>query len=281
MIIDVGDTVAFGGVTIGATDSYGVETYFTALDGWGAPQSTVQATQKAAGDGAFASPAYLQARHVTVSGALVAPSRPALVAAMDRLQAAASINPQPVTVTIGGAVRYIVGQRQGEVTISGETDVYLEFHVTFLAVDPRKFGADIVTSTRLPSGTGGWTFPFTFPLTIASTIVNGICSASSPGSLPGKVKLRIDGPVVGPVVTHVASGQSLILSSSYSLAAGNWLTVDMDAHTILENDQADRAGYVLSRGWSAFDSGINTWAFSAVGYNARALLTVTATPAWL
>lgn len=280
LTIQVQDTCSFGGFTLGETDSFGVECYLLAVDGWGAPGSTVQAVQRAAADGAFASPAFFTARTFTVTAGLVASGRPALIAAFDRLQAAASINSQTVTISTGGAVRNVAAQRQGEITISAETDVHIECAITFLAVDPRKLGAPIVTSTFLPSGTGGWTFPFTFPLTIASTVNPGTCSITSPGSLNGPVVVRIDGPVSGPVITHVASGAQLVLASSYTLASGAYLTIDMDAHTILENDQADRTSFLTTRGWFQLEPGVNVFAFAAQTYNPSAKLTVTAWPAW-
>lgn len=280
LLIDVNDTCVFGGFTLGQTDTYGVECYLLGVDGWGAPASTAQAVQRVAADGAFATPAFFTARTFTVSGGLVASDRPSLIAAFDRLQAAASIQPQTVTITTGGAVRSVTAQRQGEITISAQTDVYIEFAVTFLAPDPRKLGAPTVVSTFLPSAVGGWTFPFTFPLTISSVVNPGTCSATSPGSLIGPVVLRIDGPVSGPVVTHVASGAQLVLASSYTLAAGAWLTIDMDAHTILENDQADRTSFLTVRGWSGYEPGANVWAYAAQTYNPSTKLTVTVWPAW-
>jgi hypothetical protein len=280
MLIDIGDTCAFGAVTLGQTDSFGTEIYFTGLDGWGVPQSTVSATQRAAADGGFASPAYLQSRVFTVTCALVAPNRPTLVASLDALQSAASINTQHVVVTLGGQARYALAQRQGEVLVKDTSTLSAEVTVQFLAVDPRKHGADLTISTGLPSSTGGWTFPFTFPLTIASTVVSGTCALNNPGNAIGKVIARIDGPCTGPIVTHSGSGLALVFASSYQLAAGAFLLIDMDARTVLENGQSERIGWVTSRGYSGFDPGQNVWAFTSQTYNPSALLTITATPAW-
>lgn len=281
MLIDVGDTCSFGDVTLGQTDDYGVEMYFTGIDGRGAVGSTVQAQRKAAGDGAFPSPAYLTERVFTVSAGLVAPDRPSLIAAFDRVQAAASINAQQVWVTAGGAQRYALAQRQGEVTIKDESELYMLFDLQFLAGDPRWFADDLIATAQLPSATGGLTVPLTVPFTIASSVISGTCALTNPGNMVGKVSLRIDGPCTGPVITHVASGAQLVIASSYALVAGNWLEIDMDAHTVRENGQADRSAYVTSRGWSGFDPGDNEWAFTASAPDPAALLTVTATPAWL
>lgn len=281
MLIQVGDTCSFGGVTFGQTDAYGAELYFIGIDGWGAPQSTVQMTQKASGDGGFASPAFLQNRVFTVTGAIVAASRPELVAAVDRATGAASLNAQAVTVTNGGAVRYALAQRQGEITIQETSDISVELTFQFVAADPRKFASTLGTTTGLPAATGGLTVPFTIPFTINSAVVTGQCSLTNPGNAIGSVILRVDGPVAGPVITHVGTGASLVFASSYTLVAGNWLTINMDAHSILENDQADRSAFVTSRGWSGFEPGVNTWTFAAGSYSALSTLSVTAVPAWL
>lgn len=280
MLIQVADTCAFGGVTWGQTDAYGCELYFLNLDGWGAPQSTVTVTQKANGDGGFASPAFLQPRVFTATVAVVAPTRPQLVAAIDRATGAAGLNSQPVTISNGGAVRYALAQRQGEITVKETSDVSVELTFQFVAADPRKFAAALTTSTNLPSSSGGLTVPFTVPFTITSSVVTGQCSLTNPGNATGPVVLRIDGPVTGPTITHVGSGAQLVFAASYTLTAGNWLTIDMDAHTVLENDQADRSTFVTSRGWSGFEPAGNTWTFAASSYSVSSLLTVTATPAW-
>lgn len=283
MLLLAGDTCSFGGLTLGATDDYGVEWYFLDLDGWGAPQSTVQAVQKANADGAFATPAFLQARVVTVTGAMLAPDRPTLVAAWDRLQAAAPLATAALTVVHGGADRYVNAQRQGEISMTEMSDVAIQFSIQWLCVDPRKFATDTLTATTgLPSASGGLTIPFTVPFTIASTVVSGTCFLTNPGNANGPVNLHIAGgpvPCAGPSVTHVASGLSVTFASSLVLTSTDYIDVDMDNHTVILNGTASRDGYVTSRGWSPFTPGVNEWAFTSVS-GSGASLTVTATPAW-
>lgn len=120
----------------------------------------------------------------------------------------------------------------------------------------------------------------TVPFRINAKTVTGQVSLNNPGNESGSVVIRIDGPCAGPVVTHVSTGNALVFSSSLVLRAGEFLVIDMDARTAMANGQSNRAGYITSRGWSAFDPGPNTWAFSAASYNSASQLTVTAVPAW-
>jgi hypothetical protein len=121
---------------------------------------------------------------------------------------------------------------------------------------------------------------FTVPFIIDAKTITGQVSLTNPGNESGTVVLRIEGPCVGPVVTHVSTGNAIVFSSSLVLREGEFLEIDMDARTALANGQSNRAGYITSRGWSAFDPGRNTWAFSAAQYNSQSQLSVTAVPAW-
>jgi len=120
----------------------------------------------------------------------------------------------------------------------------------------------------------------TIPFIIDATVVTGQVNLENPGNESGPVVIRIDGPCVGPVVTHVSTGNALVFSSSLVLQSGEFLLIDMDARTALANGQANRAGYITSRGWSAFDPGDNTWSFTASQFNSQSRLTVEAIPAW-
>ena len=171
--------------------------------------------------------------------------------------------------------------RQDTVLSSPVTDTVAQFSIQLVAADPRKFSDPLTTSTRLPSSTGGLTVPFTVPFTIASTVVSGSCSLVNSGNTTGPVRLRVAGPVTGPIITHDGTGAQLVFASSLVLAAGEWIDIDMEAHTVLANGTASRSGYITQRGWSGFEPDVNVWAFTAQAYNTAALLSVTATPAWL
>jgi len=120
----------------------------------------------------------------------------------------------------------------------------------------------------------------TVPFLIDAVTVTGQVSLVNPGNEAGPVHLRIDGPCAGPVITHISTGAQLVFSSALVLNAGEWLEVDMEARTVLANGQASRSGWITSRGWSQFDPGLNTWAFTAASFTSAARLTVSATPSW-
>jgi phage-related protein len=78
----------------------------------------------------------------------------------------------------------------------------------------------------------------------------------------------------------VGKKQSLTFATSLALAAGEFVTVDMDRREVLAQGQSARSGYVTSRGWFSLDPGVNEIAFSAANYSSTALLTVATKPAW-
>jgi hypothetical protein len=151
--------------------------------------------------------------------------------------------------------------------------------IQVVALDPRKLGTPLTSPpTGLPSSTGGFSFPHVFPFAIDSTVVSGQVSLFNPGNETGPVTMRIDGPIVGPVITHVGSGLQLVFSASLTLGAGEFILVDMEAHSVLAQGQANRSNWVTSRGWSGMEPGANTWSFAAAS-GTTGLLTVTGTPA--
>lgn len=272
-------TVTLGTLPLVGTDADGVRwsTQGPTSNWWDGPASTAAAVQKPRSHGGWSGDAYNQAAHVTVPVLLSAPTSGALDGALDRLKTAASLSITTLTWDDG---RYVLVKREDAVLVKRHSPTVALASVQLLAPDPRRFGQSLVGSAHLPSSSGGLTIPYTIPYTISATTVSGQVSLTNPGNVAGPVQLRIDGPVTGPVVTHVSSGRALVFAASLVLGAGQWVEVDMEARTVLENGQSSRNGWVTSRGWSSFEPGDNTWAFTAVGYDAGSLLTVTATEAW-
>jgi hypothetical protein len=274
-------------ITLGSlafASSTGVRFRGLRLDGWdGATGSSLQLTQKLYAPGAWRSGnPQRTARVLVLSGVIEADSPQLMWQTLDSINAAATLDESKLTVDMRGTVRWAMVSQQADMTVTQYPSALVKgFSLQLVAADPRRFADPVPISTGLPSSTGGWTFPFTFPLTIASTVVSGTCSAYNAGDASGPVTLRIAGPVTGPIVTHVSTGAQLVFASSLALGVGEWIDVDMEAHTVLANGQSSRSMYVTSRGWSGFDAGQNVWAFTAQAYNSGALLTVTPTPAWV
>lgn len=279
--------MATSGAILGMLDLNNVETsgvqwVLENVKGWGgSPASTISPQPKPRQRGAWGGLAYRKARSVVISGTCACPTPDLAWDALDRLNDADFDDDTTVRITESGRELSATVRRDGEVLPAWMGDTAFSYSLQLVAVDPRKMGADLTASTSLPSTTGGLTWPVSWPLIWPATTVTGQVSLTNPGNEVGPVTLRIDGPVTGPSITHVGSGLSLTFSTSLTLNAGEFVTVDMERREVLAQGQsaASRAKWVTSRGWSGFEPGVNTWAFSAAG-GGTGTLQVTATPAW-
>lgn len=280
-----GQLVAVGdGPVLGATDAFGVRWSLVKFDGWkGSPSPTLQLQQRARGHGATASESFLTPRIMTLEGFLHTHDCVQQDEALDRLNAAVTLEPFELLVSEPSGLRHITVQRQGEVIPTVHTPMLAGYSILVSAKDPRKFGELITDSTTLASSTGGLMYPVTYPVTYTGFSNSGVIRVLNTGNTQAPVWLRIDGPIPagGWTVTHIGKKQSLTFSTSLGLAAGEFVTVDMDRREVLAQGQSARAGYVTSRGWFSLDPGVNDIAFSAQNYSATAQLTVTTKPAWL
>lgn len=264
-------------------DSVGVKFRSMRIDGWdGRTGSSLQLTQKPRQPGAWRSRSPQKTpRTIVISGTVVTDTTDLMLDVIDDINQVCTDEESLLSVDQHGFVRTAMVSNQADVvTTQYPSPLIKGFSVQLVAADPRKFGTALTGSTFLPATTGGFTFPFTFPFTFNSTVISGGLSLTNPGNISGPVLLRVDGPVTGPVITHVGTGAALVFASSLSIVAGNWLDIDMENHTVLENGQSSRAGWVTQRGWSQFEPGVNVWAFTALSYNPASKLTATATPAW-
>lgn len=269
-----------GGIPFGRVDEFGVDWGIEEFDGWGATGSTRQSVQKARAGGAWSGQGYAKPRAISSSGKFYAPTPEAAQAALDRLNGAVSLDDTDLMVHEPGMSRRVVAHRTDDVLHRWVMPTIGSWAIGLMADDPRKFATPLSASTRLPASSGGLTVPFTVPFSIDATLISGQVNLNNPGNETGPVILRVDGPCHGPSITHVASGLTLVFSASLVLGAGEWLTIDTEARTVMANDQSSRSGYITSRGWFGFVPGDNTFAFTATSFDSDALLTISATPAW-
>lgn len=270
--------VTVGPINLTSQEASGVAWIMETFTGWGASGVTLSPKQKTRAPGAWGGLSYSTQRTLVVTGTCVAPT-PALASdALDRLIDACSLDDTVMTVSESGRARWCTVRRDGDVIPVWIGATVFTWNVQLVAMDWRKFYTPITASTALPSSSGGLTVPYTIPYTINAVQTSGQVSIVNPGNETGPVTMRIDGPCTGPVITHVGSGLSLVFAASLSLGAGEWLDIDMEAHSVLAQGQSTRAQWVTSRGWFGLEPGDNTFAFAAASYS-PALLTVTATPA--
>lgn len=272
--------LTIGGLVLTGQEASGVSWVTQSFTGWGAVGGTLSPQQKVRAPGAWAGVSYETARTLTFAGTTYAPTAALAADAIDRLNAAITLASTPLSVVESGFTRFVNVQRDGQVIITWITALAFTWSVQVVAIDPRKFAAPVSGSTFLPSSSGGMTWPETWPETWTATTVSGQVSLTNPGNTTGTVILRIDGPATGPSITHAGTAAAITFSSSLVLGAGEWLTINMDTHQVLANDQSNRAQYITSAGWSGFDPGVNVWSLAAAVFNAGTKLTVTATGAW-
>lgn len=266
-----------------AVDEFGCWWSVSREEGWASGSAArANVTKWQLRDGQTSSQLQQEARTILIGGTIRAPDQISLQNAMDRVTAVLAGQNRVGILTVAEAHvrRHIAVRRDGQPLVAKVSPYTATFLIQLVADDPRRLGDTLTTSTRLPVTTGGFTIPFTIPFTIVSTVVSGTCSLNNPGKAVGPVVLRIDGPANGPIITHVGTGAAIVFASSYVLSAGNWLTIDMENQTVLENDQASRAGSITQAGWSGFEPDLNTWAFAAAAANPSSLLTVNAAPAY-
>jgi hypothetical protein len=275
------DWAEHDGLILNGIDDFGVKwgMYADEFDGWGSTAPTLEVAQRTRASGGWSGDSFGRPRTVAIGGWVKAPTPALLVEAKRRLIAAVSRDERMLRVSEAGVIRWVMAKRSDEVIFDRIRPNYARWSIQVTADDWRKFGTELIGSTELPATEGGLTIPFTIPFSIDSTVVAGTVTLINDGNEIGPVRIRVDGPVVGPVITHVGSGRALVFSSSQELLAGEWLDIDMEAHTVLANGQASRSAWIESRGWSAFEPGSNQWAFTAAEFSPDTLATIYATPA--
>lgn len=274
--------IVLNGLDLTAIDTFDSQWSIDSFTGWGAVKPTITPVAKPRQPGSWAGLSYDGTRQMVISGQVAAPTQDALTQSLDLLAAAVVNGESIMQVTELSRTRYSTVRRSDEILTAYISDKMASWSVQIIALDPRKLGTALVQATALPSTSGGQTIPNVIPNTIPALTVSGSVTFTNPGNTSGPVLLRIDGPATGPVITHSSSSttSSLVFASNLTLGAGEYLIVDMENRVALANGQASRSRYITSRGWSGFDPGVNTWAFTAAAYDPSSLLTVTATPAW-
>lgn len=276
--------VALGSLQLSAVDDAGVAWVHTDLKGWSSPGTRSELQPRQADHGAWASQVYLDARPLTITGAINAPSTSARDAAVDQLIAAVSLTDTTLTVT-ESIPRQVTVRRSGELLIDLVGPYSATYSALVTAADPRRYSTALQSqSTGLPSVSGGLTFPITFPITFATTSTGGSFSLVNDGSIGTRPIFTITGPVVEPViVAERPDGSTMQLAYSDTLGVGDTLVIDCDAHSAVLNTTTGRRRFLSAQpSWPEIDPGSSlAIQWTASSYDSAALLTGTARSAWM
>lgn len=158
------------------------------------------------------------------------------------------------------------------------------FQFAIICADPRFYSVAVSTQ----SGTGsvsfaGAAFPFVFPINFGggtgATVTVNVTNAGNFDSYP---VVTITGPIDNPWVRNATTGLSLYLDN-FSLAAGEYVVIDMAMRTVTKNDGTSQYGKMRFPGsdWLLITVGTSTLELRSGGATSSATLRVDWRDAWL
>lgn len=108
--------------------------------------------------------------------------------------------------------------------------------VLLRATDPRLYAAPQVINFPLPTPAGGATPPFLFPLGFGGGASVTIRTAVNAGNIEMRPIIVFTGPMTNPFIQNSTTGWALAFSNpfqtSFTLNAGDTLTIDTDTHSV-------------------------------------------------
>lgn len=147
----------------------------------------------------------------------------------------------------------------------------LRARCTFVATDPRRFGAEVSSSLVIPAGTAGLTFPAVAPFVFGSDPGADV-AISNVGTVPTDWVAVISGPVISPRIEHVEQGRSL--EFDLTVASGETLVLDSRTKSALLNGTASRySSLTTASRWFQIPAGASTMRMRAASGSGSTLLT--------
>lgn len=260
-------TATLRGVTVGAGTAYRWASMPTGLLGYS--ELRVGDVPIPRADGVFAGDDRLGGRTIVFDVHILGTSRTSAETAAAALAGAWS--PSRVDVELGvrlsgtPAEYSLFGRPRGcDIAIDRKMLAgVLRARCTFLATDPRRFGALVNATLALPSGTSGLPFPAAAPF-VWGAGSGGNVSVNQAGTVDTDWTATISGPITTPRIEHVELGRSLAVN--LSLAAGETLVLDSRSKSILLNGTASRYSSLTSGSrWFQLPPGTSTVRLTGAG----------------
>jgi hypothetical protein len=232
--------VSFNGLTIGVGTAYGL----LQIEGFDLPPVANGDVARPRDTGEFIGLDFLRGRDITMTVDLT--SSAAGVASAAQALATAFVPPSdgqtetPLWIQLPGlplmcaSVR--VRKRSGIIDLAWSQGYVKASIIGMHATDPRVYAPTIGSTIDLASIVGGLTWPTSFPLTFGSSSGGGSLIVNNTGNMEMRPIITITGPVTNPVVENETLGEFLSFANTnvgYTLANGEQLVIDTDAHSVM------------------------------------------------
>lgn len=281
------DGWAAGGTFTGSVDANGTAWWITGVKGWrDRPAPRTADTDRQADHGSFDAPSYLPARIISVEGFAEATTETLGYLSADIMASVCSDTAvlYPLVVTEPGRPNRRCNVRLSAETLVGEpygaSNGTFDWSLQLRAPDPRRYAdaeTDIVLT--LPTGAGtGLIPPLTPPILIPSGVATNVATAVNDGTFATRPVVSFFGPVTNPAIANLTTARTLAFN--LDILAGDTVTVDFDAKSVLLNGEVSRA-YAIAPGSAWFDlqPGNNDIQYAASAGTGQA--TITYRSAWI
>ena len=249
-------TARLGSLNLNQVDEHGCEIWFSTIEGWDSPASSVEITQRVGEHGGYATAGFLTPREITITGAVVAPDKQMLRDAKDRVNAASSLSEVTLMINEFSMSRFVTVVRTGGVTWEDTPAPYAKFTMSLVATDPRKYGAEEQSvMLRVPRSEGGRSYPDNCPFSFTAYVNQDSATIINKGNIDAPVRIDMYGDVSGPWVEQLESGRRLDFDLSYD--AGRYTALDSKRRSVLLDGLASRA-YTMSGRWFNLPPGPST-----------------------
>jgi hypothetical protein len=274
--------LAIGTLTLGAGTKYQLR---GGPEGLGLPDLRTSDTPRPQDHGLFWGSDYFGKRTLTLDVTILGDDPGDAAAKMDALAAvwqppAGSEATVPLTLDLPGQVaRTLDGRpRRAAYNLDNLKAGIIVATLQYEAADPRLYSAETVLSTAAATTGGGRTYNRVYPLVYAAGGTGGTLLATNLGNVPSRPVLRVNGPSNTPRIENITAGK--VLAANLTVAAGEFLEFDLDAHTVLLNGTASRYGsLVAGSSWWEIAPGANSIRFTSA--DSAGTLDVHFRSAWL
>lgn len=148
--------------------------------------------------------------------------------------------------------------------------------MAFRAIDGVWEDNDLSSRTIFPGGTStsAKTYPLSFPMNYGTGTPPGAGTVASTGNTVCPIVARIYGPVTAPALVNNTTGQTIAFTSGFTIPAGQYVSIDTAAATVLANDDPTLSRF-NSIDWSQTDLWWLQPGNNQIGFTGSALSSVT------